>query len=129
MRQLNRYITGIEDAAGSAHLQLLTVEIVNRTTVRLGLTGDLQSRHQNITVESSLDQKTWKRQDAKGLLVQGLEPGRSYYIRVKGGDMVSNAVEVTLPINGTQRPGTGSYLSCLGRNLTRSEISLESRIW
>ncbi|XP_023718167.1 putative epidermal cell surface receptor isoform X3 [Cryptotermes secundus] len=97
---------GIEDAAGSPHLQLLTVEIVNRTTVRLGLAGDLQSRHDNVTVESSLDQKTWKRQDAKGLLVQGLEPGRSYYLRVKGGNVVSNAVEVTLPTNGTQRPVT-----------------------
>jgi hypothetical protein len=90
-------------------MQLLTAEVVNRTTVRLGLAGDLQSRHENITVESSLDQKTWKRQDTKGLLVQGLEPGRSYYLRVKGGNMVSNAVEVTLPQNGTQRPGTGRY--------------------
>jgi hypothetical protein len=106
---LIRYVTGIEDAAGTPHLQLLTVEVLNRTTVRLGLAGDLQSRRDNITVESSLDQKTWKRQEAKGLLVQGLEPGRSYYLRVKGGNVVSNSVEVTLPTNGTQRYGTGRY--------------------
>jgi hypothetical protein len=110
----------VEDAAGSPHLQLLTVEVVNRTTVRLGLAGDLQSRHDNLTVESSLDQKTWQRQEDRGLLVQGLEPGRLYYLRVKGGNMVSNAVEVTLPTNGTQRFGTGR--ASLGRNLTRTEI-------
>jgi hypothetical protein len=73
------------------------VEIVDRTTVRLGLAGEPQSRHENITVEASLDNKTWKRQEAQGLLVKGLESGRTYYIRVKSGNVVSNAVEVSIP--------------------------------
>lgn len=94
---------------GSPHLQLLTLEIVNTTTVRLGLAGEPQFHHENITVEASLDKKTWKRQDSQGLLVQGLEAGRTYYFRVKSGSMVSNAVEVSMPTTDSQHSGTGNY--------------------
>lgn len=97
---------GVEDATGSPHLQLLTVEVVNRTTLRLGLAGELQYHHENLTVETSQDQKTWKQQDAQGLLVPGLEPGRTYYLRVKSGSMVSNIVEVSLPTTEPQHSGT-----------------------
>lgn len=99
--------TGVEEVTGSPHLQLLTVEIANRTTAQLRLAGELQSRHENLTVETSQDQKTWKHQEAEGLLVQGLEPGRTYYFRVKSGSMVSNAVEVSLPTIETQHSGAG----------------------
>jgi hypothetical protein len=100
--------TGVEDATGSPHLHLLTVEVVNRTTARLGLAGELQYRHENLTVETSQDQKTWKQQDTQGLLVPGLEPGRTYYFRVKSGSMISNIVEVSLPTTESQHSGTGS---------------------
>ncbi|XP_021921716.1 putative epidermal cell surface receptor isoform X2 [Zootermopsis nevadensis] len=95
-----------EEMTGSPHLQLLTLEIVNTTTVRLGLAGEPQFHHENITVEASLDKKTWKRQDSQGLLVQGLEAGRTYYFRVKSGSMVSNAVEVSMPTTDSQHSGT-----------------------
>jgi hypothetical protein len=104
-------ITGLEVTA-SPHLQLLTVETLNRTAVRLGLAGEPQSRHENITVEVSLDQKTWKRQGAQGLVVQELEPGRTYYIRVKSGSMVSNAVEVSLPTSESQHTDRGNACRC-----------------
>jgi hypothetical protein len=83
------------------------VEIVNRTTVRLGLAGETPSRDENITVEASLDKKTWKPQEAQGLLVHGLEAGRNYYIRVKSGSMISNAVEVSMPTTESQHSSTG----------------------
>ena len=89
------------------HLQLLNIEVVNSTTARLVLAGEPQSKHENLTVEASDDQKTWKHQDSEGLLVQGLEPGLTYYLRVKSGSMVSNAVEVSLPTSETQQSGTG----------------------
>jgi hypothetical protein len=98
---------GVEDATGSPRLQLLTVEVLNRTTARLVLAGELQSQHENLTVETSHDQKTWKQQESQGLLVQGLEPGRTYYLRVKSGSMISNAVETSLPTSESQHSGTG----------------------
>jgi hypothetical protein len=81
--------------------------VLNKTTGRLVLAGDPQSKHENLTVEISYDQKTWKQQKSQGNLVQGLEPGRTYYVRVKFGSMVSNAVEVSLPTSESQHPGTG----------------------
>jgi len=98
---------GVEDATGSPRLQLLTVEVLNRTTARIVLAGELQSRYENLTVETSHDQKTWKQQESEGLLVQGLEPGRTYYLRVKSGSMVSNAVETSLPTSESQPSETG----------------------
>jgi hypothetical protein len=67
----------------------------------------MQSRQENLTVESSHDQKTWKQQESQGLLVQGLEPGRTYYLRVNSGSIVSNAVEVSLPTSESQHSATG----------------------
>jgi len=102
-----RCCIGVEDATGSPRLQLLTVEVLNRTTARLVLAGEMQSRYENLTVETSHDQKTWKQQESQGLLVQGLEPGRTYYLRVKSGSMVSNAVETSLPASESQNTETG----------------------
>ncbi|XP_069671926.1 putative epidermal cell surface receptor isoform X2 [Periplaneta americana] len=96
--------TGVEEATPTPHLQLLTVDVVNKSAVRLGLAGEPQPHHENITVETSLDQKTWKRQESQGLVVMGLEPGHTYYIRAKSGSMVSNAVEVSLPAIDSQQP-------------------------
>jgi hypothetical protein len=81
--------------------------VLNKTTGRLVLAGDPQSRHENLTVEISYDQKTWKQQESQGNLVKGLEPGRTFYLRVKSGSMVSNAIEVSVPTSESQHSGTG----------------------
>ncbi|PSN34747.1 hypothetical protein C0J52_21325 [Blattella germanica] len=82
--------TGVEDVTTAPNLQLLILEIVNETSVRLALAGEPQAHHDNITVEASLDRKTWTKQESQGLAVTGLQPGRTNFLRVKSGNLVSN---------------------------------------
>lgn len=84
--------TGAEDHM-SPSLQLLTAEVVNASAVRLSLVGDVPI---NVTVEASMDQEVWKPHPSEGLVVVGLEPGRTY-LRATSGQAVSNAVEIVLP--------------------------------
>nr|CAD7567674.1 unnamed protein product [Timema californicum] len=89
--------TGMEDQM----LQLLTAEAMNGSAVKLSLAGDTPT---NLTIETSLDQQTWKKHESQNLVVTGLESGKLYYIRVTTGDQTSNIVKVTLPAAG--KPGT-----------------------
>ena len=87
----------------------MVADILNQTSVRLELTGEHQGHHENIMIESSLDQKTWTAQKSQGLMVVGLEPGRTYYLRAKSGNVISSTAVVTLPPAQSQPTGAGKH--------------------
>ncbi|KAK3924771.1 Putative epidermal cell surface receptor [Frankliniella fusca] len=92
---------GAEDASSAMRLQLGGADVLNSTAVRLSLPGgDLPD---NVTAEASLDGRVWSRQEvahqAGAPVLSGLQPGRTYFIRLRGwpADMMGNTVEVSLP--------------------------------
>ncbi|XP_034249590.1 putative epidermal cell surface receptor isoform X2 [Thrips palmi] len=91
---------GGEEAALAMRLVLSGAEAINSTAVRLSLPSE--DVPENVTVEASLDGRLWRAQTvfhdaAAAPLLSGLQPGRTYFIRLRVGADMGSAVEVTLP--------------------------------
>ncbi|XP_039282715.1 putative epidermal cell surface receptor isoform X5 [Nilaparvata lugens] len=109
--------TGPEDGSEEmGEFQLLSAIAVNSTSVKLNSSMKLSGK--NWSVEVSEDDTTWRPAMAtQGSTVLGLEPGKTYHIRVKIDGKTSNAVSVTLPI----MKKVGSTCEYKGKNYTRGD--------
>lgn len=130
---------GLDEAAIAMRLQLVGAEAINSTAVRV--TGELP---ENATVEASLDGRLWLRQDAVreagaeagapggpattvGALIAALQPGRTYFIRLRLGGDVGNAVEVSLPASPTTPAPVSSSAAPANSTSTGSSCSYKGR--
>ncbi|RZF38266.1 hypothetical protein LSTR_LSTR008989 [Laodelphax striatellus] len=109
--------TGPDDGSEeSGEFQLLSAIAVNSTAVKLNSSTKLSGK--NWSVEVSEDEDAWKPAMAtQGSTVLGLEPGKTYHIRVKIDGKTSNSVSATLPI----MKKVGSTCEYKGKNYTRGD--------
>ncbi|KAL0269358.1 UNVERIFIED_CONTAM: hypothetical protein PYX00_007120 [Menopon gallinae] len=96
-------ITGTEETM-SDQLRLKSADALNSTSAIIHFLGEPELES-NLTAEVSEDQMKWNKTKLDGVIIHDLQPGKTYYIRVVSGGMVSNAVTITLPKNTPEGSG------------------------
>lgn len=97
-------VLGGAEEAMSEQLRLKSADALNSTSAIIHFLGEPELES-NLTAEVSEDQMKWNKTELDGVIVHGLQPGKTYYIRVMSGGMVSNDVTITLPTNTPEGVG------------------------
>ncbi|XP_075222486.1 stranded at second transmembrane protein isoform X2 [Lycorma delicatula] len=109
--------TGPDDSDNEpADIHLISAIPLNSTAVKLNTSVKLAGR--NWSVDVSEDENTWTPAiPTQGSTVLGLEPSKTYFVRVKVDGTISNSVTVTLPA----AKKVGGMCEYKGKNYTKGE--------
>lgn len=95
------YRPGTEETTKDTQLRLKSADALNSTSAIIHFLGEPELES-NLTAEVSEDQIKWNKTDLDGVIVHNLKPGKTYFIRIISGGVISNAVSITLPKNTPQ---------------------------
>lgn len=89
-------VSGVDDMSKVTPLKLKSADAINTTSAIIHFLGEPEL-DSDLSAEVSEDQMKWNKTALDGVMVHNLLPGKTYYIRVISGGVVSNAVSITLP--------------------------------